>query len=195
MVRPAGEDRELPGRRVSDGRHPGGTALLDAQLFLTEEWIADQAPQEEARPRKVKFQSKPQIAAEMIRRALATGQVPSTGSPPTSCTGSDILDALEAMNLRYVVEVKKNTVVWTVDPATLPGTFPGPKLRRKSGSYWQDASLHLNGQKNHLFHNNRNGTFTDVTGGTQVAGETQSRFLLHFHPAKATDLCGRSDGP
>ncbi len=26
-------------------------------------------------------------------------------------------------------------VVWTVDPATLPGAFPGPKRRRKIGSY------------------------------------------------------------
>ena len=37
-----------------------------------------------------------------------------------------------------------------------------------------DASLHLNGQKNHLFHNNRNGTFTDVTGRAGITGETQS---------------------
>ena len=46
------------------------------------------------------------------------------------------------MNLRYVVEVKKNTVVFTVDPATVPGAFPGPRApprsagrRRRTGSW------------------------------------------------------------
>jgi SRSO17 transposase len=39
------------------------------------------------------------------------------------------------MPQRYLVEVKKNTLVWTVDPATLPGKTPGPKKRKKLGSY------------------------------------------------------------
>ena len=34
-----------------------------------------------------------------------------------------------------MVEVRKNTIVWTVDPATLPGAFPGPRARRKLGCY------------------------------------------------------------
>lgn len=39
------------------------------------------------------------------------------------------------MDQRYLVEVKKNTLMWTVDPATLPGKTPGPKVRKKLGSY------------------------------------------------------------
>ena len=120
------------------GVTPGGTALLDAQLFLTAEWITDRKRRKKTRvPREVKFQSKPQIAAEMIRRVLATGKVHFDWITADELYGASggFLDALEAMKLRYVVEVKKNTVVWTVDPATFPGAFPGPKLRRKSGSY------------------------------------------------------------
>jgi len=45
------------------------------------------------------------------------------------------LDALEAIGQRYLVEVKKNTLVWTVALATLPGKTPGPKMRKKLGSY------------------------------------------------------------
>jgi SRSO17 transposase len=120
------------------GVTPGGTALLDAQLFLTEEWVADKARRKKTRvPREVKFQSKPQIAAAMIRQALAAGKVRFDWITADELYGSsgDFLDALEAMKQRYVVEVKRNTVVWTVDPASLPGAYPGPKRRRKLGCY------------------------------------------------------------
>ena len=39
------------------------------------------------------------------------------------------------MRQKYVVEVRKNTAVFTVDPATLPGAFPGPKKRKRTGCY------------------------------------------------------------
>ncbi len=120
------------------GITPGGAALLDAQLFLTEERSADKAHRQKTRvPRDVKFQTKPQIAAEMIRRTLAAGKARFEWITADELYGAngDFLDALEAMGQRYVVEVKKNTIVWTVDPATLPGAFPGPKRRKKLGYY------------------------------------------------------------
>jgi len=120
------------------GVTPGGTALLDAQLFLTEEWIADKPRRQKTRvPKDRKFQSKPQIAVEMLRRARAAGKVRFDWITADELYGAsgEFLDELEAMDQRYVVEVKKNTLVWTVDPATLPGACPGPKRRRKLGSY------------------------------------------------------------
>jgi SRSO17 transposase len=85
----------------------------------------------------VRFQTKPQIAAEMIRRTRAAGKVRFDWIIADELYGDsgDFLDALEEMSQRYVLEVKKNTLVWTVDPATLPGATPGPKRRRKLGSY------------------------------------------------------------
>jgi SRSO17 transposase len=120
------------------GVAPGGTAVLDAQLFLTEEWAADKARRTKTRvPQDVQFQTKPQIAVEMIRRALANGKVHFDWITADELYGSsgEFLDALEGLQRRHMVEVKKNTVVWTVDPATLPGAYPGPKRRRKLGSY------------------------------------------------------------
>jgi hypothetical protein len=35
-----------------------------------------------------------------------------------------------------------------------------------------DATTHPNGQRDHLFHNNRDGTFTDVSASAGIAGET-----------------------
>ena len=120
------------------GVTPGGTAFLDAQLFLTEERAADKAHRKKTRvPQNVKFQTKPEIAAEMIKRTLAAGKVHFDWITADELYGSsgDFLDALEGMHLRYVVEVRKNTIVFTVDPATLPGAYPGPKARRKFGCY------------------------------------------------------------
>ncbi len=120
------------------GVTPGGTALLDSQLFLPESWIGDRRRRKKTGvPREVKFQSKPQIAANMIRRILEAGKVQFdwvTGDELYGDSG-DLLDALEAIPLRYLLEVRKNTLVWTVDPATLPGATPGPKRRKKLGSY------------------------------------------------------------
>ncbi len=120
------------------GVTPAGVAALDAQLFLTEEWGADHQRRRKTRvPRAVKFQTKPQIAAEMIRRTLAGGKVRFDWIIADELYGDsgEFLDSLDAMQQRYLLEVRKNTLVWTADPATLPGKTPGPKKRRKLGSY------------------------------------------------------------
>jgi SRSO17 transposase len=123
------------------GVTPGGTAALDAQLFLTEEWAADrQRRKKTGVPKTIRFQTKPQIAAEMIRRTQAAGKVRFDWIVADALYGDsgDFLDALDKMPQRYLLEVKKNTLVWTVDPATLPGQTPGPKMRKKLGSYRYD---------------------------------------------------------
>lgn len=116
------------------GVTPAGTAALDAQLFLTEEWIADHPRrQKTCVPRGVTFLTKPQIAAEMIRRTLHAGKVHFDWIIADELYGDsgELLDALEAIPQRYLMEVKKNTLFWTVDPATLPGKATGPKKRSK----------------------------------------------------------------
>lgn len=123
------------------GVTPGGVAALDSQLFLTEEWCADRKRRKKAHvPQEIKFQTKPQIAIEMIRRTRAAGKVSFDWLIADSLYGDsgEFLDALETMGQRYLVEVKKNTLVWTADPATLPGKTPGPKMRKKLGSYRYD---------------------------------------------------------
>lgn len=120
------------------GVTPGGVAGLDAQLFLTETWAADRKRRKKTRvPKEIRFRTKPQIAVEMLRRTRAAGKVEFDWIVADSLYGAsgEFLDALEGMSQRYVAEVKKNALVWTVDPATLPGATPGPKKRKKLGSY------------------------------------------------------------
>jgi SRSO17 transposase len=77
------------------------------------------------------------MAAEMIRRTQAAAKVRFDWIVADELYGDSgpLLDDLEEMDHRYLLEVKKNTLVWTVDPATLPGYSPGPKRRKKLGSY------------------------------------------------------------
>jgi SRSO17 transposase len=115
-----------------------GFAALDAQLFLPEGWIGDTERREKTRvPETVKFQTKPQIAAELLRRTREAGKVRFDWIIADEVYGDsgDLMDDLEAARQQYVLEVRSNTLVCTVDPATLPGSSPGPKRRRKLGSY------------------------------------------------------------
>ncbi len=62
------------------GVTPAGQALLDHRLFLPESWCATTREAKERRqaahiPEGVTFQTKPQIAAELIRDVAALGQV------------------------------------------------------------------------------------------------------------------------
>jgi SRSO17 transposase len=120
------------------GVTPAGVAGLDAQLFLPEDWVDDHERREKTHiPADVGFQTKPQMAVEMVRRTRAAGKVRFDWIIADELYGAsgELLDALEGMQQRYVLEVKSNALVCTVDPATLPGSTPGPKKRRKLGSY------------------------------------------------------------
>ena len=103
------------------GVTPAGTALLDHQLYLPEDWANDSARRRKTRvPEKIAFQTKPEIATAHIRRTRANGHVTFDWITADELYGRNgqFLEALEADQQRYVVEVPLNTVVWTADPAT-----------------------------------------------------------------------------
>src|SRR5919204_6932548 len=53
---------------------PKGRALVDRELYLPKEWAADVARRAEAHvPEQVTFQTKPQLAQQMLARALDAG--------------------------------------------------------------------------------------------------------------------------
>jgi SRSO17 transposase len=100
---------------------PAGDALLDHQLYLPKEWIKDRARRKKARvPRQVPFQTKPQLAAELIRRTVANGHLRFAWIVADDHYGENggFLDALESQQQRYMVETPVTTTFWLVDPAT-----------------------------------------------------------------------------
>jgi SRSO17 transposase len=117
------------------GVTPAGTALLDEQLYLPHVWADDAERREEADvPEDVVFQTKPQIASELLRRTRSNGLVKFDWVTADEFYGhnGDFLDDLEAVGQRYVVEVPVNTTVWTVNPQTQvpPHVGRGPRPTR-----------------------------------------------------------------
>ena len=114
------------------GVTPGGAALLDHQLYLPETWCdATEACQERRDkvhiPEAVGFQTKPQIAAGLIRQTVALDIVPLDWITADEEYGKngEFLDEVERLELRYVVEVPVTTTVWTEDPASCVPPYRG----------------------------------------------------------------------
>jgi SRSO17 transposase len=100
---------------------PAGEALLDHQLYLPKEWLKDRTRRKKTRvPKDVQFQTKPQLAAELIRRTVANGHVRFDWIVADDHYGQNggFLDALESAGQRYMVETPVTTTFWMVDPAT-----------------------------------------------------------------------------
>jgi SRSO17 transposase len=114
------------------GVTPGGMALLDHHLYLPESWCEDTPAGQERRakvhvPETVSFQTKPQIAAGLIHQTTVLDIVPLDWitADEEYGTNGDFLDALEALEQRYVVEVPVTTTVWTADPASCIPEYGG----------------------------------------------------------------------
>ena len=110
------------------GVTPAGTALLDQRLYLNKTWAKDRTRRKQARvPRAVKFRTEPQLAVDLLDRTRAAGHVTFDWVTADETYGRNgaFLDALEARQQRYVVEVPVTTTVWTVDPATAVPPYTG----------------------------------------------------------------------
>ena len=110
------------------GVTPAGSALLDHRLFLPEAWCAATREAHDRRdrahiPEGVTFGTKPRIAAELVRNVAVLGQVELDWVVADSEYGraGHLLDELELLEQRYVLEVPVTWVFWTSDPA---GSIP-----------------------------------------------------------------------
>ena len=114
------------------GVTPGGSALLDHQPYLPEDWCeptkACRARREKVHiPKSVGFQTRPQIAAGLIRQTLALGVVSLDWITADEAYGQngELLDEVERLELRYVVEVPVDATAWTEDPASCVPAYSG----------------------------------------------------------------------
>jgi len=138
----AGVDRQYNGRLGKQdncqvgvflvGVTPGGAALLDHGLYLPGTWCEDTEACRDLRdkvhiPETVAFETKPQIAARLIRQTAVSGVVALDWITADEAYGrdGDFLDELETLEHRYVVEVPVHTTVWTEDPASCVPPYGG----------------------------------------------------------------------
>ena len=109
---------------------PAGTALLDHQLYLPNEWAEDEQRRDKVHvPSGIRFQTEPQMAAELLRRTQQAGIVRFDWVVADEEFGRNgaFLDALEESGQCYLLEVPANTTVWTegdVPPYTGRGRRP-----------------------------------------------------------------------
>jgi SRSO17 transposase len=91
-----------------------GRALIDRELYLPKEWAVDTARRTEAHvPKQVSFQTKPQLAQQMLARAVAA-QVPAGWVTADEVYGGDarLRAWLEEQDLAYVLAVKATQPLW-----------------------------------------------------------------------------------
>lgn len=112
---------------------PQGHALLDRELYLPQEWCEDADRRAKAKvPETIAFQTKPQLALQMLRRAWAEG-IPLQWVVGDSAYGnaSTLREAIAAAGRYYALEIPKSVrvhtpsgLVETVEAfsATLPST-------------------------------------------------------------------------
>jgi SRSO17 transposase len=97
------------------------------RLYLPESWASDAERRKAAGvPEEIRFETKPMIALEQIRQAVAQG-VPAAPVLADSAYGNEtrFREGIAALKLGYVVGVQENTTVWR------PGEVPKLKKRRR----------------------------------------------------------------
>jgi SRSO17 transposase len=93
---------------------PKGRALVDRELYLPKAWATDAARRTEAHvPARIGFHTKPQLAQQMLTRAL-DAQVPAGWVTADEVYGGDarLRAWLEEQDLAYVLAVKATQPLW-----------------------------------------------------------------------------------
>ncbi len=115
-----------------------GSLPVAYRLYLPKEWADDAARRKIAGvPDDVRFQTKPEIALQQLREALADG-VPSAPVLMDPAYGNDskLRAGISELGLTYVAGILPATMVWRPGEAALPPAShsgrgrPGKRLRR-----------------------------------------------------------------
>ena len=117
------------------GVTPAGCALLEEQLYVPKSWSRAQGLRRQTRiPKGTRFQTKPALAGELLRRVRDAGHVRFDWVVADADYGKDRqwLRQLEHQHQRYLVAVPQDTLVWRVNPAQ--GYASDPEHRDRAGA-------------------------------------------------------------
>src|SRR5438105_11943541 len=112
------------------------------RLYLPKDWAEDAARREKAEvPAEVEFQTKPEIALDQIRAAVAA-QVPRGVILADAAYGinTEFRDGLTQLELQYVVGIQSSLTVWELGQQPLPAKSRGkmgrpPRLLQRSADH------------------------------------------------------------
>jgi SRSO17 transposase len=121
-----------------------GYTLLDGQLFVPELWFGEaHADKREATemPTTLECKTKPEIALELLRRALARGSVSARWLAADALYGNSpaFRDAVAALSLYYFTAISCDTLIWRRQVALIIPPYRG-KGRKPSKLTLKTAS-------------------------------------------------------
>ena len=104
------------------------------RLYLPKDWADDTERREKAEvPEEVAFQTKPQLALDQIRAAVAAQVAPGVVLADAAYGNStEFRDALSKLELQYVVGIQSTTTVWPPGQQPLPAKPSSGKGRPAS---------------------------------------------------------------
>ena len=99
-----------------------GSLPVAYRLYLPKEWADDPARRAIAGvPDEVRFQTKPEIALQQLRQALADGVPPGVAlMDPAYGNDSKLRAGISELGLTYVAGIMSTTMVWRPGEAPLP---------------------------------------------------------------------------
>ncbi|WP_197036176.1 IS701 family transposase [Fischerella sp. PCC 9605] len=117
-----------------------GYTLLDSRLYMPIEWLEDEAYATRRKrcgvPQDLKFATKLDLAREMLRTIVNSGQIQGQWVRCDEDYGKDpaFLDAIDELNLYYLADVLPQTQVWLERPLVEVPEYGGrgqPPKRKK----------------------------------------------------------------
>jgi SRSO17 transposase len=108
-----------------------GHTFMDRRLFLPQEWANDTTRRQEAGvPAQVVFRTKPELALEMLAKAVADG-VPLRWVGGDSVYGDSpvFVQGVRQLGKWYVVDTSADARVWLEEPQVIPAGTKGPRGR------------------------------------------------------------------
>ncbi len=119
-----------------------GYTLLDGQLFIPELWFGEAYTDKRKAtemPTTLSFQTKPEIALELLRQAVARGSVRARWLAADALYGNSVAfrDGVAALSLYYFTAVSCDTLIWRRQVALFVPSYSGKgrkptKLRLKT---------------------------------------------------------------
>jgi SRSO17 transposase len=123
-----------------------GYAFLDSRLFIPEKWFGDDYAERRIKcrlPDDISFQTKPQLAVEMLKKIVAEGVIPFRYVAADSIYGNspEFLDAVEKIpGVTYLVSIPKDTLCWLQETTAIEKSY-------RYGGQKRTKSIHLEAEK------------------------------------------------
>lgn len=107
---------------------PHGYSIVDKRLYIPEHWFGDDYQERREKcllPSEITFQTKPQLAAEMLRGIAKEKQLPFRYVLADSVYANpDFVEAVESLvGITYMLQVPEDTPCWLKNPVTVVKTY------------------------------------------------------------------------